>query len=400
MVGKFDKVNKAYEFFKQRRAARKEFTIDELTAATGWGTSTVKTYATKRWQSFLKKSTNGFVVSPAFDTYSVESFRQHHSQKEVVRASTYQLLVDKSVAACVSAIEIYNKPDFHFREEAFSILMVNAWELLLKAKILKDNSDRLSSIQIQGAGKPKLSSSGNPMTISLGRALNLLESSGVLKGVVGDNIRILIGIRDESIHFAHNDPELAARIQAIVAASIKNFMTLAIRWFEYNFRQFNFYITPVSFLGPDLNETSFVKTPGRANFLKFIDKYEQTHANDESTDFFVALRLETRLIKTSSDEALEFRLTNNPDAPVLHIAEEDALKGYPYTYRKLTNVLRARYKNFKENSKFHDLKRKLEREGNKFCKIRALDPNNPKSTFKCFYHSRIIEEFDKFYERN
>ena len=42
-----------------------------------------------------------------------------------------QELVDKSIAAMVSAIEVYNKPDFKYREETFSILAINAWELLL-----------------------------------------------------------------------------------------------------------------------------------------------------------------------------------------------------------------------------------------------------------------------------
>ena len=45
-------------------------------------------------------------------------------------------LLEKSVQAALSAIEIYNKPDFRYREEVFAILMCNSWELLLKAKAL------------------------------------------------------------------------------------------------------------------------------------------------------------------------------------------------------------------------------------------------------------------------
>ena len=48
-------------------------------------------------------------------------------------------LAAKSVQAAVAAIEIYNKPSFTYREEAFSLLMTNAWELLLKAKWLADS---------------------------------------------------------------------------------------------------------------------------------------------------------------------------------------------------------------------------------------------------------------------
>ena len=50
--------------------------------------------------------------------------------------SRSRLMLDKSVAAMLSAIEIYNKPDFKYREETFAILCINSWELLLKAKVL------------------------------------------------------------------------------------------------------------------------------------------------------------------------------------------------------------------------------------------------------------------------
>lgn len=40
-------------------------------------------------------------------------------------------LAHKAVAAAVASIEVYNKPDFYYREETFAILMTNAWELLL-----------------------------------------------------------------------------------------------------------------------------------------------------------------------------------------------------------------------------------------------------------------------------
>ena len=54
--------------------------------------------------------------------------------------SRSQELLDKSIAAMISAIEIYNKPDFLYRGETFAILAVNGWELLLKAKYLSINN--------------------------------------------------------------------------------------------------------------------------------------------------------------------------------------------------------------------------------------------------------------------
>ena len=48
--------------------------------------------------------------------------------------------------AAVAAIEVYNKPNFSYREEAFSLLMTNAWELLLKAKWVADHGDTEKSL--------------------------------------------------------------------------------------------------------------------------------------------------------------------------------------------------------------------------------------------------------------
>src|SRR5689334_11062026 len=59
-----------------------------------------------------------------------------------------QELVDKSLAAMISAIEVYNKPDFKYREETFSILAINAWELLLKAKWLRDHGNKVRSLYV------------------------------------------------------------------------------------------------------------------------------------------------------------------------------------------------------------------------------------------------------------
>lgn len=103
-----------------------------------------------------------------------------------MRKPRHKLLVEKSIQACIAAMEIYNKPEFRYREEAFSILMLNAWELLLKARILKENKNKLRSIEVwsprikKDGGKSKLkqavrSRSGNTRTIGLTKAAELVQ---------------------------------------------------------------------------------------------------------------------------------------------------------------------------------------------------------------------------------
>jgi hypothetical protein len=57
------------------------------------------------------------------------------------RLSRSTRLLQNSEAALISAIEVYNKPTFAYREETFTILALNAWELLVKAKLLSMNNN-------------------------------------------------------------------------------------------------------------------------------------------------------------------------------------------------------------------------------------------------------------------
>ena len=47
-------------------------------------------------------------------------------------------LLGNSIEAIMAAVEIYNKPAIEYREECFVILLINAWELFLKAVLSKN----------------------------------------------------------------------------------------------------------------------------------------------------------------------------------------------------------------------------------------------------------------------
>ena len=47
-------------------------------------------------------------------------------------------LLEKSQEAFLMAIEIYNKPTISYRLEGFAFFICNAWELLLKAKMIQN----------------------------------------------------------------------------------------------------------------------------------------------------------------------------------------------------------------------------------------------------------------------
>lgn len=396
---KWAKVDKAFTFFCEHFDRKEKFDLDCLVEATGWSHSTIKTYLRKKWTTLLEATDDGFSVTDSIKTFNKASFRQHQSQKEGVEKTLSQIMVDKSISACVSAIEIYNKPNFEHREESFSILMTNAWELLLKAKMVLDSNNDPSAIYMLRGGEPQITPSGNKKTIPLGTAVNKLFNSGALPSVVADNIKLLMNIRDDSIHFVCGDPELSLSIQSIGTASLKNYMTIAIQWFNYDFSQFNFYLMPVSFFHLS-DMTSFsVSSDEKENLVNYLKETEKNHENSDDAEYAISLKLHTKLVKTTSDEAIQVRVTNDPEAPEIIFSEEDALRSYPHTYADLLEIFKKRYSNFKQNQVFNEKMRSIKSEGEAYCKVRRLEPENPKSLSKRFYHSRIIEKFDTWYEK-
>jgi hypothetical protein len=173
----------------------------------------------------------------------------------MARKSKYSYLLEKSVNAAISAIEIYNKPDFKYREESFSILMVNAWETLLKAKIVYDNKNNLKSIHSidtsakKKNGEPfkrpkyKVNRSGTYMTIDIFSAIKKLK----LETRLAENIELLVEIRDNAIHFFNESKLFEKKVLEIGTASLKSYVQCANEWFSYDLTQYNFYLMPISF---------------------------------------------------------------------------------------------------------------------------------------------------------
>ena len=316
-------------------------------------------------------------------------------------------LAQKSVQAAVAAIEIYNKPNFSFREEAFALLMTNAWELLLKAKWVLDHSDAVDSLHElidDGTGNkiPKTNRSGNPISHGVTYlAAKLLEdpNSGLEKPC-HDNLLALIEIRDNAAHFLNKDLYLGRRVLQVGTASLRNYVLLASEWFQLDLTRYNFFLMPISFY----HGFEAVEPATRAHYpeqvqklLAFLDALEEQEPPPESRQH-IALRLETKLVRGKDAAAVAFRWTDDPSAPSLTVREEDVLKNYPLTYHDLTEAMRRRYSNFLENNAYHVLRKKLEKE-KRYSLVRNLNPANPKSASQRFYNPNILQEFDHHYER-
>lgn len=320
-------------------------------------------------------------------------------------------LLEKSVQAVISAIEIYNKPDFKYREESFTILMVNAWETLLKAKIIKDNANRLQSVYVTDesartkAGtkykfpKYRINRAGNFMTIDIFNALKRLNLNERLRS----NIELLVEIRDNSIHFFNDSKLFEKKVLEVGTATLKSYVQCVTEWFNYDLSKYNFYLMPISFFHPYEMESFSINAEDKQhqNLLNFIAQYEHTYPSDEEQIHNISLRLETKFVRSSSMDGFSFRYDNeDPHAINIKLTEDESyVRNFPWSYKEdLIPRIKNRYVDFKHNQSFNNLMKKLE-QNNQLCKRRYLDVVNKKGTARKYYSTNILKELDKHYTR-
>jgi len=319
---------------------------------------------------------------------------------------TYQSLLDKSINSMLSAIEIYNKPDFKYREETFAILTINSWELLFKARILKLSKYNMKSIyQLEARKKkngeksklmqPKLNRAKNPMTISLAESIYRLRAKNeTLSLNLIKSLFALIELRDNAIHF-HNDSEIEKEIQELGFACIKNFMELIKKWEpKVNLSNYNFYLMPLAYVDSKI-EANAILTDEVKNYLNYLKK-KVSETDGEDLDFSVAIGIDINFKKNTTLEGIGMRYDS--DGVPINLSEEDITKKYPLTYNEIVQKSRKRYKDFKQNSDFHSIMREIKKE-DKFAHNRKLDPKSAKSQIKTFFNPNVWQELDKHYSK-
>jgi len=322
-----------------------------------------------------------------------------------MRPPRWKTLVDKSVAACCAAIEIYNKPVVPHREETFAILVVAAWELLLKARLIKENGNQLKAIYETEAvkrkdGKPskrravKQNRAGNPITIGVSAAI---ERTGVLPTkpldvACRENLELLIEVRNNAVHFVNDDRDLAIRIHELGIAALRNYAIVLADWFAQDISAFRFAILPLSFDGAvSAQVVPAAKRSRQAqNLLAHMERAVADAAAPKDDRFAVSLRIETRIVGNRAQDAVPIKHGRGPDAAKVELTEEALRQGWPHDYDELMRRVKQRVPGLKQNQAFHAAHKVLRADG-RLARVRLLDINNPKSIKKTYYSDAMID---------
>jgi hypothetical protein len=316
-------------------------------------------------------------------------------------------LVWKSREACLSAVETYNRASTMYREETFAILMINAWELLLKARIMRENSGKASCLyefkprRKKDGGASKLKEikktrSGAPMTIGLERAYNLV--SGYKRHRVDQsciaNIEALLEIRDSATHFVASDVLLKKALTEISLAAVRNYVIASQQWFGITFSDLNIASVPLSF-DLDQKEVEAIAHKSSDVVVRFLAHMEtlRSGVSSQDSDFAFSVRVNFDLIKNRNDAAVNAAIVRG-DADLTVVVEGDKVPPqYAWTYETLVLKLKERYSDFKQNSTFHAITKQF-KANPKFCYERFLDPVAKSGSKKPFFNPDIIKEYD------
>ena len=104
-------------------------------------------------------------------------------------------LLEKAKEAFVLAVEIYNKPTIKYRVEGFTFFICNAWELMLKAYLIKTK------------GEESIYYKDNPeRTINLENCIKLIFTND--KDPLRLNLEKIIELRNTSTHFITEEYEM------------------------------------------------------------------------------------------------------------------------------------------------------------------------------------------------
>lgn len=324
-------------------------------------------------------------------------------------------LIKNSISAYFAAIEIHNKPNISYRYETTTLLLMNAWELLLKAFVKKYI-------------KKKSIYTKDGHTISLGKAIDYAEEYiNVIEPksfeAIKENLLLIEKYRNNIVHY-YNE-KLEPYIFMLTAKCALNYVDFMKKYFNRDvLAKDGLFILPLGFKLPFKPEdfltkraAQYILSPESKEFVQSMvnvitdlnskgvedtivigfDIYLENVKRMKNSDLLVAI--------TSQDAAdvnfakvNRIQITNDPKAQKVHLSDEEFVKQYPLSYGDVCSECRKKIKGFKQNHKFNTIMAEIKNEP-RFAFTRKLNPNSSKSSKTTFYTDSVINEIAEKYSQ-
>jgi hypothetical protein len=324
-------------------------------------------------------------------------------------------LVKNAVSAYFAAIEIHNKPNIAYRYETVTLLLMNAWELVLKAYIKKNLRGERSIFEKDNH------------TISFDKALGYVAdhiNSAKPKSfmAVKENLLAVEDYRNNVAHFYCDD--LQPCIFTLVSRCALNFVDFLKTYFNRDIiAEEGLFIMPLGFKLPFNPEEFLAKTSpaytSSTEAKRFVDRivrtisslkevgvedsivlgfdvYLQTVKKPENSDLLLKITSKDSAgVKIASVKSV--RLSNDPNAQAVKLDDSAFLTMFPYTYKDVVIWCKTNVAAFQQGKRFNDIM-KVIKENTELASTRRLNPRSKSSSAQTFYTEAALAEVKKRFE--
>lgn len=333
-------------------------------------------------------------------------------------------LINNAVQSYFSAIEIHNKPKIEYRYETTSILIINAWELILKAFVRKYIKGK-SIFKPKARNTTEIEQDTLPLKVIISYCLeylNAIDSNNFFKATA-ENILKIEEYRDNTIHF-YNE-KIEPIIFSLIAKSSYDFIKFLKEYFNKDIiEDERMYIMPIGFKLPfnpikyftdeyaemtnskeckefiksTVNCIEMLKKQGIEDSIVIgFDVKVDSVRNIKNSDFLVAIDNENGK-EINVTRKRKVILSDDKGAQHVSISPEEFYKLYPYTYTTVRNMYKESYPEFKADRKFIDIMQKA-KENPRYSGTLGKHPMSKSKANPSFsYSEKIFELLDQKYK--
>lgn len=239
-----------------------------------------------------------------------------------------EFLKEKSVEAFLLSLEIFNKPTIKYRLEGCVFSLCNAWELMLKAKLLKDGEDVYYP---QKTGR----------TLSLSDCVRAVFTNE--KDPVRQNLSVIISLRNTSTHFII--PEFESTYMPFLAFCVKSYAEKIFVFHGVNIKDY----LKTDFLSLFVSQTKPSETELLSKYGEDILKlYKKKHL--ELQTFFdceegssIAYRVDINFVRINNKSKADYTYyvsNNSSDSHVTYIDRPvDANVSHTLTHHQVAHEI-------------------------------------------------------------
>lgn len=310
---KADKFRASYQFFLKMQNEKQVFSSEDIAAATGWSSSTIKTYKTKKWSDILALLPNKR-FSADVSAYTEEAYVRMMSQnyKQSIDPFKPELseqveeLVVKARDSAILAIDIYNRPIIAFRSQGYIIMMVIAWTALFHAVYELEGIDYFYK---EKNGNDKIVD-GDKKAWELDRCIDKCEN--LISNAVKKNLRLFISLRNKIEH--RYVPAFDFDVFGECQAMLLNFENLITEKFGSYYALNNSLSFPLQVSSVRSNVQAEVTKKIQSEHYSELKEYIEAYRSSLDDDVFSDSQYSFRIFlipqlgnhRSSSDCAVEF----------------------------------------------------------------------------------------------